>query len=142
MTTSTHHIESAQGTAEHILELYTAWTTLSDGDTESVTVDGDTYEAPDEVIDAARELPLEVAVRSDWFAPGSRSSIEVAEYLILLSTGGPAVQITGRLGDHCQPSTVDLQAQDWGTPWVGVPTTSEQDEALEWFAQLFYYGEG
>lgn len=140
MTTSTHHIESAQATAEHILDLYNAWTTLYDDLAAAVVVDGDTYEESDEVIDAARELPLEVAVRSAWATPGE--VLLPDQYLILLSTGGPAVQITGRLGQYMEPTDFELQAQDWGTPWVGVKTTAEQDEALMWFAQLHYYGEG
>jgi len=61
--------------------------------------------------------------------------------MILLSTGGPAARIIGRLNDYNEPETATLQYQDWGTPWTTYPTTAENEYTLLQFAAFFYYGE-
>src|SRR6202035_5974528 len=63
------------------------------------------------------EDALSVEVRGDWHIPGDMEAGMVAgkpaEYKILLCTGGPAVQIVGKLSEHCEPETAELQCQDW-----------------------------
>jgi hypothetical protein len=59
---------------------------------------------------------------------------------LLLSTGGPAVRILGELDSYCQPYRPALQYQDWGTPWQD--HSESNIDALLWFADQFYYGEG
>lgn len=78
-----------------------------------------------------------MAVRGDWHQPGQTSEELPDEYEILLSTGGPALRILGKIGDHCEPSTAELQVQDWGTPWTRY---SASEETLLEFAQCFYFG--
>jgi len=85
------------------------------------------------------ELPLEVLVRSGWRRPGEDDGTP-EEYQILLSTGGPAVRITGVLGRYGEPTTAVLQYQDWGTPWTEYPADDEEAQALLEFAREFYYG--
>ena len=87
--------------------------------------------------EAIQEDPLEVSVRSDWHQPGGDTELD--EYRILLCTGGPAVQITGKLGKHGEPDDAKLQYQDWFTPWCNFPTTSEEDRELLDYARQFYF---
>lgn len=95
----------------------------------------------DEARQAIDESPLSVEVREGWKTPGSTDA-EPEEFRILLTTGGPALQIVGTLGLHGQPEDPRLQWQDWGTPWTTYhDTTEEEDSALEEFARCFYFGE-
>ena len=99
-------------------------------------------EAIAEAIDQEiQEDPLSVQVRSDWENPGAEK-FEPAEFEILLSTGGPATRIVGDLDQYKDPARPRLQHQDWFTPWTEyLDATSAQDEALEWFCGMFYFGE-
>ena len=86
--------------------------------------------------------PLEVATRSQWTSVGSEQGVwdtEPGEFKILLCTGGPAVRIFGSCEDG-YPSDIELQHQDWFTPWETVRGLSEiQKEAMEWFCNFFVY---
>lgn len=73
-------------------------------------------ECRDEAAQRIADDPLSVEVRSDWGSPGE--PLEPCEYRILLSTGGPATQITGDLDEHGEPRTARLQVQDWFQPWT------------------------
>lgn len=88
-------------------------------------------------LEAIREDPLSVAIRSDWTVPGY--TLEPAEYLILLCTGGPAVRIIGELSQYNEAETATLEYQDWFTPWVELVLTEEEEIALLRYAQQFYY---
>jgi hypothetical protein len=95
----------------------------------------DTAEAIEE---AAREQALSVEFRcSDWSS--SASEMEADEYRILLSTGGPALQITGGFDTHRGATSWRMEYQDWGTPWTEYHGADE--DALQWFADLFCLGE-
>lgn len=96
-------------------------------------VDADT--AAERLEDTMREAPLNLEVRSGWTDPGEK--LEPAEFRLLLSTGGPALQLVGSLTESYEACDCELQHQDWFTPWQTLPTTSEEDVALEWFAELF-----
>jgi hypothetical protein len=78
-----------------------------------------------------RELPLSVEVRSGWVPYGDPGAAEPEEFQILLCTGGPAVRIRGRFGNH-GPAAAWFEHQDWGTPWtelVGVHNDTALDFA-------------
>jgi hypothetical protein len=72
---------------------------------------------------------------------------EPVEYQILLSTGGPALRITGQLGAHGEAGTAHMEYQDWGTPWTRYhpPLHSELFDShnadVLTFAQQFYFAE-
>lgn len=86
--------------------------------------------------------PLEVTVRTGWYVPDEKDDADEAEYLILLSTGGPAVRITGTLNEYKEPADARLEYQHWGTPWVELPVLVRTDyDALLSYARHFYYGE-
>lgn len=102
--------------------------------------------AQDSARDAITESVLSVEVRSDWYTLDNADH-EPAEYRILLTTGGPALQLTGALSEHGEPETAELRMQDWGLPWQawwpplqadGEPTAAQ---TLLNFARCFYFGE-
>ena len=70
----------------------------------------------DEARERIEEDALSVEVRSGWCLIGG--VLEPDEYRILLTTGGPAVQITGELGRYGTPETARLEVQDWFLPWT------------------------
>jgi hypothetical protein len=90
----------------------------------------------DEYFEQAHGMPLEVSYRSGWKQAGS--SLEPEEFLILLSTGGPAVRITGDL-DRGTPVNAHLEHQDWGTDWTPLFLSDDEQEHLRRFCDLFCY---
>ena len=83
-----------------------------------------------------QEDPLSLEFRSGWVT--DKKEMEPEEFKLLLTTGGPAVQIIGEL-DRGEPSHVRLQAQDWFTPWTDY---MDQDTAvLETYCRVFYFGD-
>lgn len=94
--------------------------------------------------EAARETiqqdPLSVQVRDGWRNPGQKG--EAMEFEILLSTGGPAVRIIGRLGMNDEAESPRLQFQDWFTPWHDWHDGSEDyDEILLAYCAEFYFAD-
>lgn len=103
---------------------------------EQARTGGDETEATRREIE---ESVLSVQVREGWRMPGGRVEKEnrPEEYEILLSTGGPALRIVGQLDQYCQPSTAEMQMQDWGLPWTRYPAPEAQ---LLAFAAVFWFG--
>lgn len=88
------------------------------------------------------EAPLSVEVRSAWHTPGDEDGDKPSEYRILLTTGGPALQLVGELSEYGEPETAKLQHQDWFKPWTDMHgLTEEEDGALLTFSQRVYFGE-
>jgi len=126
-----HAIDNAKGWMGTIMDAVAELKQAQEND--------DSRDREDSIREEMMEMPLSVSVREGWKAPGSES--ELAEYEILLSTGGPALRIWGELGRYNEPANARLEWQDWGTPWTEHTTTAEEDEALLAFASLFYFGE-
>jgi hypothetical protein len=99
--------------------------------------DPDREAVADGICDMVQEDPLEVQVREDWHGIGEDA--EAAEYMILITTGGPALRMIGRLQDY-EPESVRLQHQDWGTNWTEY-FPEQSDDALIWYATQFCWGE-
>ena len=130
--------ENAQGWYDSIKEMVAAL-----GDRRS---NGD--EHSEDAERTIHESVLSVEVRSDWYTPtGCALAAKPTEYRILLTTGGPALQLTGTLNEHGEPETAELQMQDWGVPWqvfwpgTQMATLDEERETLLTFARCFYFGE-
>lgn len=92
-------------------------------------------ESEDDIRCQIEEGPLSVQVRDGWRSPGAPSE-GADEYEILLSTGGPALRIYGDL-NRGSPTTAELQAQDWFTPWTPVPDIDS--DVLLSYVQNFYF---
>lgn len=103
----------------------------------AVKIEGEEIDA-DSCRERIQESPLSVEVRSGWHAPGAAPEAP-EEFMILLSTGGPALRIMGDLDEHGQPTRAYLQYQDWGTPWTDYSEGS--GEILLRWASVFYFGE-
>jgi hypothetical protein len=96
-------------------------------------------ESEEQARERIQDDALSVEVRSEWHTPGDRDGLKAAEFKILLSTGGPAVQIRGELDDHGEPSRAWLEVQDWGKPWTEyVPAGSD---VLLTYSRCFFFGE-
>lgn len=93
----------------------------------------------DEARETIEQDALSVEVRTGWHVPGQASKPD--EYRILLTTGGPAVQIVGDLSEYGEPDTARLEVQDWFTQWETFATSSDDDDALMAYAQCFYFGD-
>jgi hypothetical protein len=143
MTEENHAISNARGWLATICEAMDAFKALEEGDAESVTLDGDTFDDLDDLRQRIEEGPLSIQVRGGWHTPGDPDGSKAEEYEILLSTGGPALRIIGELDEYCQPyGTPQLQWQDWFKPWTDYnETTTEEDESLALYVRQFYFGE-
>jgi len=141
-TKEAHAITNARAQLETIKELYRQY---KENDSAFVS-NLDTEEA---IVEKAREEALSVEFRSGWTS--NPEEMKPEEFKILLSTGGPACQIIGKLDQYKQPTDIEIQYQDWGTPWEPLqlnstyvdksPNITSDYEALEWFCNCFYFGE-
>ncbi len=116
-----------------------AWQCIAEMVAQQKAAEGDD-EAFEKATQAILEDPLSVQVRSGWYTPGDGPG-EPEEYQILLSWGGPATRIVGRLDEHGEVESARLEAQDWGTPWTEYREHWE-DSVLRTYASQFFYGEG
>ena len=140
-----HAQQNAEGHAESMLDMYRAFRLLEDGG-RSVELDGDEYTDADAIREQAQETALDVSVRGPWHTPGDKDGMKPDAFRILLTTGGPALQLVGELNEHGEPDadSAGFEIQDWGTPWTEYrPAADAQDdwsEALTWFLGCFYFG--
>lgn len=135
--------EQAQAQFESIREMVEALQQFDDCDDVEMS-----REAAEQRI---HEDALSVEIRSEWHSPGTQPSDVPAEYRILLCTGGPAVQIVGKLSERGEPETACLQMQDWFLPWTDYQPSwnsaamyaAKQDaqDVLLAYARQFYFGE-
>lgn len=84
------------------------------------------------------EDALSVEVRSGWAPIGGALNAE--EYMILLTTGGPALRIRGELRNG-EPYRCWLEYQDWGTPWTEYHGPNADMDTLLTYSHQFYFGE-
>jgi len=93
------------------------------------------YHDMDATVEEIYESPLSFEVRSDWETSGK--DLVPMNYRLLMTTGGPAVKITGSLNKEGIPETADIEYQDWGTPWTEYLLDGQQQKAVLEFAQHF-----
>jgi hypothetical protein len=138
MSDNQHAIGNAAAWLGSIVEMVEALDTSDSSDT------GPEREAAERII---HESVLSVEVRDGWRVPGGRHddgpNNEPQEFSILLSTGGPALRIYGRLGlcSHPERNSLELQWQGWGTPWTEYKVTGAERDAMLTFASRFWFGE-
>ena len=147
-TKEAHAITNARGQLESIKELYREF--KKQEDLEAWDCGSNVYNWTTEGIrEKAQDEALSVEFRSGWSS--NLENMEPEEFKILLSTGGPACQIIGKLDQYKQPTDIEIQYQDWGTPWEPLqlnstyadksPNITSDYEALEWFCNCLYFGE-
>ena len=129
-----HAITNCVGQLESIKELYRNY---KKADTQ------EDWEAREKIVEKAQEEALSVEFRSGWVT--NSEDMKTEEFKILLSTGGPACQIIGKLDHYNQPIDIEIQYQDWYQPWKTLLTSPEKckidHQALFWFCECFYFGE-
>ena len=156
-TQTNHAKQEGQNTLEHIQALHQlhsieSWDSITQlraqppadnaamqdalGELEWITIDN-LEQLREAVVEAAREMPLSVTVRSGWYVPGTAEGKPI-EFCILMSTGGPALRIFGELDQYDCPCDPVMQWQDWFQPWQTLE--HDNDAALEWFCGCFYFG--
>ena len=129
-TTKTNHaLENAKGHIESMVE---------DFKKDQQLQQSNDYNQQDELRESVLNSALSVEFRSGWYS-SPNEEIEPEEFKILLSWGGPALRIIGELDDY-GPINPKLQFQDWGTPWIDFEITDDQQKALNWFCNCFYFG--
>ena len=127
-----HALSNCRGQLETIKELYRNYQEAESNDD---------YEAQDAIREEALNDALSVEFRSGWSA--NSEDMKAEEFKILLSWGGPACQIIGKLDEHQQPEDVEIEYQDWGTPWTRYEVSYNHNDysALLWYCEQFYFGE-
>ena len=136
MTTTTkenHALNNAIGHIESMVENFKKDQQLQESND---------YNQQDELRESILNSALSVEFRSGWYSSLDEET-KPEEFKILLSWGGPALRIIGELDDY-GPVNPKLQFQDWGTPWTDLNDIWElnqnQQDALNWFCNCFYFG--
>ena len=139
MTTTTkkpnHAFNNAKGHIESIVEDFEKISFL---ESLNVTSNEDEEEI-EQIKESINNSALSVEFRSGWST--NYDELEIEEFKILLSWGGPALRVIGDLDQYKQAENVKLQFQDWGTPWTDYELTEKEEESLNWFCNCFYFGD-
>ena len=130
-----HALQNAIGHIESIVEDYENFNYIENL---NVTCDDD-YEKQEKIKESILNSALSVEFRSGWTS--NPNDIELEEFKILLTWGGPALRVIGELNQYKEPENIKMQYQDWGTYWTDFKITEEQEKALNWFCSCFYFGE-
>ena len=130
-TTKTNHaLQNAISTIETMVE---------DFKKDQQLQESNDYNQQDELRESVLNSALSVEFRSGWYS-SLNDELVPEEFKILLTWGGPALRIIGEL-DNYGPVNPKLQFQDWGTPWTDFEITEDQQDALNWFCNCFYFGD-
>jgi len=130
-----HALQNAIGHIESIVEDYENFNYIENL---NVTCDED-YEKQEKIKESILNSALSVEFRSGWTS--NPNELEIEEFKILLTWGGPALRVIGDLNQYKESENVKMQFQDWGTCWTDFEITENQQEALNWFCNCFYFGE-
>ena len=136
MTTTkiNYALENAKG---HIKSMVEYFETGSYIEQQNVTTNED-EENLEKIREEILNSALSVEFRSGWYSSLDEET-KPKEFKILLTWGGPALRIIGEL-DNYGPVNPKLQFQDWGTLWTDFEITENQQDALNWFCNCFYFG--
>tara|TARA_X000001388_G_scaffold64059_1_gene50124 strand:+ start:160 stop:579 length:420 start_codon:yes stop_codon:yes gene_type:complete len=130
-----HALENAKGHIESILEDFEKITFL-----ESLNVTtSEEEEEIEQIKESINNSALSVEFRSGWST--NFDQLEIEEFKILLTWGGPALRVIGELDQYKQCENIKLQFQDWGTLWTDYELTEKEEESLNWFCNCFYFGD-
>lgn len=86
-------------------------------------------EEREQAIEDIHEGPIEICVRCNyWVTPGDPLTPDA--FMLLLSTGGPATRIVGKLDADGEPYSMRLEYQDWGSGWQSLPLSVAGHNAI------------
>ena len=138
-TTKTNHaLQNAISTMETMVENYENGSYIE----QSNVTTQDQEEKLEEIRESILNSALSVEFRSGWYSSlYDRVRIgQPAEFKILLAWGGPALRVIGEIEENYAVNP-KLQYQDWGTSWTDLEITGDQQKALNWFCNCFYFGD-
>ena len=131
-TTKTNHaLQNAIGHIESMVE---------DFKKDQQLQESNDYNQQDELRESILNSALSVEFRSGWYSSLDEET-KPEEFKILLTWGGPALRVIGDLDGYKQPENIKMQYQDWGTLWTDFELTENQEKALNWFVNCFYFGD-
>ena len=134
-TTKTNHaLNNAISQIESMVEDYEICSYIEQSNPTTTEQEKKLEETKESILNSA----LSVEFRSGWYS-SLDDELVPEEFKILLSWGGPALRIIGEL-DNYIPVNPKLQFQDWGTLWTDLEITEDQQNALDWFCNCFYFG--
>tara|TARA_S200000501_G_C20269454_1_gene502162 strand:+ start:74 stop:475 length:402 start_codon:yes stop_codon:yes gene_type:complete len=128
-TKQNHALQNAEGHIESIVD---------DFKKDQQLQESNDYNQQDELRESILNSALSVEFRSGWST--NPEELEIEEFKILLTWGGPALRVIGDLDQYKQPENIKMQFQDWGTLWTDYELTEKQEESLNWFCNCFYFG--
>ena len=130
-----HALQNAIGHIESIVKNYERLSYLESLNPTSWEEEEEIEQTKESILNSA----LSVEFRSGWTS--NPNDIELEEFKILLTWGGPALRVIGDLNQYKEPENIKMQYQDWGTCWTDFKITENQQEALNWFCNCFYFGD-
>ena len=134
-TTKTNHaLNNAISHIESMVEDYEICSYIEQSNPTTTEQEEKLEETKESILNSA----LSVEFRSGWYS-SLDDELVPEEFKILLSWGGPALRIIGEL-ENFIPVNPKLQFQDWGTLWTDLEITEDQQNALDWFCNCFYFG--
>ena len=128
-------LQNAIGHIESIVKDYERLSYLESLNPTTIEQEEEIEQTKESILNSA----LSVEFRSGWTF--NSNNIELEEFKILLTWGGPALRVIGDLNQYKEPENIKMQFQDWGTCWTDFQITENQQEALNWFCSCFYFGE-
>ena len=136
-TKENHALNNALGHLEEMVKNYEIGSYIE----QSNVTTQDQEEKLEEIRESILNSALSVEFRSGWYSSlYDRVRIgEPAEFKILLSWGGPSLRVIGEIEENFAVNP-KLQYQDWGTLWTDLEITEDQQDALNWFCNCFYFG--
>ena len=130
-----HALQNAIGHIESIVEDFEKISYLESLNVTSSEDEEEIEQIKESILNSA----LSVEFRSGWTS--NPNELEIEEFKILLTWGGPALRVIGDLNQYKELENIKMQFQDWGTCWTDFEITENQQEALNWFCNCFYFGE-
>ena len=103
-----------------------------------VEVEGEEFHCSTDLYNYITEIPVSVEVRTDWVYAGFYGNQHPVDYKIVMTTGGPHIEIYGRLNHTVEPENVNMFYRD-GSDSFNVTLTKEEEKTLLWFVKLFQY---
>ena len=134
-TTKTNHaLNNAISHIESMVEDYEICSYIEQSNPTTTEQEKKLEETKESILNSA----LSVEFRSGWYS-SLDDELVPEEFKILLSWGGPSLRIIGEIEENFAVNP-KLQYQDWGTLWTDLEITEDQQDALNWFCNCFYFG--
>ena len=134
-TTKTNY--ALQNAIGHIESMVKDFETVTYLESLNVTTNEDEKKL-EEIRESVLNSALSVEFRSGWYSSLDEET-KPEEFKILLTWGGPALRVIGKIEENYAVNP-KLQYQDWGTFWTDFEITEDQQNALNWFCNCFYFG--